>query len=1357
MLSGNKSAGQSAPWAQSSYTAITWTTADGLPIDRINDVVQTPDGYVWAATIEGLVRFDGVRFHTFNASNTPAMETSRLILLHLDKRGTLWVVSEQLRVVRYADYRFEQLHLEGRPVELTGPAPHVTQRLYEDSDGAMWFATPEGAVRVDEADVSLVAPDSTQGAVLGIGRAAGRGVWISYAEGVAFRIRPDGTTERFGRAEGLTGGFVSRVFADGSDRTWASAEAGIFRLVDGVFRPTLADRRSAGTGFFFGLVETDGTPWFGTTGGVSYLVEGEQLRYAVHVDSLPFIRVPGPASLLRGYSNWRTSASGTTNFVYHNSTLVHTFVGTFHTLWAGNRGDAWIASSGGLIYLSPTGVTVVDAPVTDGETANIYPVLQDARGTIWAGHLFYEVLRIDHRGVELWNARNRGMDAGHPWSLYEDRRGRVLVAGIGICRLGPLPVVCPPEDLRPPAVGGIRAMWEDRSGRFWLGGESGLAMREGGNWRRLDSGTPGIPSSWVRAIDEMEDGTLWFGTNGGGLFRHRDGRFESFTESDGFCSNLVRDLYSSEDGALWVATEDRGLCRIANPGADDISDLSVGAVGTDQGLGFSGIHAVASDAFGRLWMSANGGIGYALMDELTRAALDPAEGVHFHTYDERDGMASREANGGVQPASLTARDGTIWFPTQSGLVVVDPARVATPEWGPVRIESVTLGDSTFHPLGTVRLGPDETMISVAYTYPEFGKPEALRFQYRLGEGDWVQAGSERIARLPGIPPGQSTFEVRVAEGLRGVDESASRIVLFREPRFGETAWFWILAFLAAAGLGAAGSYARNVQLRKRTRELERRVELRTKDLRSALSTVAMQTEELRSLDEAKSRFFANVSHELRTPLTMIVGPLRGMLEGRYGMVSGDAGTQLEIMLRNSRRLLRLVNQILDLAQLDSGHMALDARPHDLNRFVEQLVEAFQGAAESRDIALNLQTSGPIEVPFDPQHLEVILLNLISNAIKFTPQDGTISVRLEERSAKAFIKVSDTGIGIAQESLSRVFDRFYQEEGSPGTGIGLALARELARLHDGDITVESQLGKGSTFTVVLPGATTAKGAEAESISIREIDLPQRAASVEEEVRESGPEDRTSILVVEDNQDLRQYLVGLLESEYRVLQSADGQAAAEVVARELPDLILSDVMMPGMDGLELSRTLKTNPMTAHIPLILLTAKASRRDALEGLRMGADDYIAKPFDPEELLARLRNQLRTRQSLRARYEGIGRALRQEDADREDDSLEAQCVRFVRGRMSEPDLSVQDMADALNLTYSTLNRRLASEAGIKGTQLIRRVRLKEAAALLEEGAGSITEVAYGVGFNTLSYFARCFREEFGVLPSAYLGTQEAP
>ncbi|MBO6577209.1 MAG: response regulator [Rhodothermales bacterium] len=1354
-LLASEASGQAFRWAESSYTAVTWTTADGLPIDRINDVVRTPDGYVWAATIEGLVRFDGVRFHTFNGANTPALETSRLTLLHVDKQGTLWIVTERLSVIRYDDYRFEPITIEGKRIRLTGPTPHVSQRIHEDSAGAMWFATPSGAVKVNSDQSVLMSPGSgNEGAVLGIGRAVGGGIWISYEGGTAYLLGVGGTVQRFGGQSGLEG-FVSRVFADSLDRTWAAGEEGIFRLSQDVFRPVLASGLPVGRDYHFATTLTNGDPWFGTTGGAAFQLEGDELRYVHHADSIPFVRAPAPGSVFRGYADWQVLADGSTIDVLHNRTPVYSFSGNINNMWSGEANDAWIASDGGLIHLAPAPVSVIDHPDRDsgGGSANVYPLLQDSNGTIWAGHLWYELLRIDAQGIEVWGVENRGVDAGHPWSLYEDSSGRVLVAGTGVCKLHPGPVECPPDDLRPPSIGGIRVMWEDASGRFWLGGETGIALRENGAWQRFGDDTVGISNAWIRAIEEDSNGALWFGTNGGGLLRYRGNSFESFSRSDGFCSDLVRDLFFSPDGALWVATEDRGLCRIANP-LDPVSELEIGIVGTPQGLGYDGVHAVTLDAQGRLWMSTNSGIGHARLAELTEVALDPTLGVRYVAYDERDGMRNREANGGVQPASLTARDGTVWFPTQQGLAVVDPAQVKSTPWAPVLIETITAPDTTFYPSDEIRLTAEQTDVAVSYTYPRFRKAEDLAFQYRLlGHSDWIHVGSERIARFSGVPPGETTFQIRIAEGQRGAEESVTSVSIYREPRFRETRWPWLLGFLFAVALGAVGSSARNTRLRRRAERLEQEIQHRTKDLRSALDTVAVQAEELRSLDEAKSRFFANVSHELRTPLTMILGPLRGLLEGRYGGVSPDAGAQLEVMLRNSRRLLRLVNQILDLAELDSGHLAIDAKPHDLCRFVEQLTEAFQGAATSRGLDLTLDSSGPIEVPFDPQHLEVILLNLISNAIKFTAPGGRVQIRLAIRGGNALMEVIDTGDGIAPESLPKVFDRFYQEEGSPGTGIGLALARELARLHGGELTAESEEGRGSTFTVSLPGALSEVTKGTTVPASDPIDLgPNPAARGSSAASETTDDEVPTILVVEDNPDLRAYLTELLEHEYRVLLSADGDEASKLVARVLPDLILSDVMMPGMDGVQLSRSLKTDRMTAHIPVILLTAKASRRDALEGLRAGADDYIAKPFDPEELLARLRNQLRTRKSLRARYQGDSKPILR-DMDRSDGGLVAQCEAYVRRRMADPSLTVEGLAEALNLTYSTLNRRLASEAGVKATQLIRRVRLREAATLLEEGAGSVTEVAYGVGFNTLSYFAKCFKDEYGVLPSTHMGT----
>ncbi|HSG46368.1 MAG TPA: ATP-binding protein, partial [Longimicrobiales bacterium] len=538
--------------------------------------------------------------------------------------------------------------------------------------------------------------------------------------------------------------------------------------------------------------------------------------------------------------------------------------------------------------------------------------------------------------------------------------------------------------------------------------------------------------------------------------------------------------------------------------------------------------------------------------------------------------------------------------------------------------------------------------------------------------------------------------------------------------------------------------------------------------------LALQAEDLAELHQARSRMFANLSHEFRTPLTLILGPLKSLLAGREGTLEPGVRNQHALMLRNGERLLRLINQILDLSKIQGGALSLRTRTADLVSFVRTVTAACAPLMEGRSLVLVWRSDAEaLLCAFDPEHMETVLLNLLSNAAKFTEPGGSVEVGVRDAGGWAEITVSDTGIGIRAEEIPRVFHRFHQSDASPtrrfaGTGIGLTLAKELVELHGGTITVESTPGVGSTFTVRLPQAEEVRdpacpqpdwdgGFEDDPGD----DLASRVSAMEVDVGAPAPDrepgdDRTTVLVVDDNADVRIYLRSILSKTYRVIEARDGAEGLSVVRDSLPDLVVADVMMPGLDGLALGRELKTDPLTDAIPLILLTARAEPQDEVAGLSQGADAYLVKPFDPHVLEARVANLLAQRRLLRERFRQ-GEAVPPATVPETSAPLDSRLRPLVEARLADPDFGPDALATDAGLSYHQLYRALRDELGVTPSGFIRRVRVECAAALLRAGAGNVTEIAYSVGFESLSYFRRAFHERFGASPTAHLASQIAP
>jgi len=517
-----------------------------------------------------------------------------------------------------------------------------------------------------------------------------------------------------------------------------------------------------------------------------------------------------------------------------------------------------------------------------------------------------------------------------------------------------------------------------------------------------------------------------------------------------------------------------------------------------------------------------------------------------------------------------------------------------------------------------------------------------------------------------------------------------------------------------------------------------------------------EAERIKDLDEIKSRFFANISHEFRTPLTLIRGPLQ-QIEEQSGSNDSTVDVpmrKIKIMRRHTDRLLELVNQLLDLSRLDSGKMKLQVAKGDVIQVLRSLAGAFESMAERKQIHYHLHFTEHDRLAFfDRDKLEKIVTNLLSNAFKYTPEKGSVSFIAETDEKRLRLSVEDSGPGIAKKELDKVFDRFYQSEGNEdkGTGIGLALVKELTDLYRGQISVSSEPGKGSRFRVSLPLDLASFKQEELSYQSNATDPEIIIPNIEEPVPaySNTSSNLPLLLIVEDNTDLRNLIYEIVHNDYQVVQAVNGKEGYEKAVQEIPDLIISDVMMPLMDGFELAQKIKSDERTSHIPMILLTAKAGQSHKIEGLDTGADDYLTKPFDNNELLARVRNLIHQRKLLRRKFAGEIILKPSEVSVKSAEQIFLDKVmRSIEANMSEENFGVEELAKEVAMSRSQLHRKLIALTGQSPSEVLRNTRLLRAKELLLKKAATPSEVAFRVGFNSHTYFSKCFREEFGVSPS---------
>ncbi len=527
-----------------------------------------------------------------------------------------------------------------------------------------------------------------------------------------------------------------------------------------------------------------------------------------------------------------------------------------------------------------------------------------------------------------------------------------------------------------------------------------------------------------------------------------------------------------------------------------------------------------------------------------------------------------------------------------------------------------------------------------------------------------------------------------------------------------------------------------------------------------------QAAQLQELDALKTTFFANVSHEFRTPLTMLVGPLADLRQQQ------PDNALIPAMQRNVRRLQSLIDQLLDLSRLEAGKLRPAIVRADLAAFLRQLFASFESLAQSRNIIFNhQQESANQEACFDPDKLEKIVTNLLSNAFKFTPENGRVTVRVDFTETNLTLEVRDYGIGIEAARLPHIFDRFYRVEtpgqhNAEGAGIGLALVSELVKVLEGEIKVKSELGRGTTFTLTVPtdAGTWAKYL-VEGPAPTDFALPNHAPEVpllppNGTTPPAGNDpDAPLLLLVEDNPDLRAYMRSIFEGHYRVMEAIDGQDGLDRAFEEIPDLVVCDVMMPRLDGYGFCKKLKTDLRTSHIPVVMLTARAALEDRIEGLKLGADDYLTKPFDRPELLVRVQNLLKQRELLRQKYSQQMTAPSDDPAeplDSLDERFVQQAIAVVKEQGSDSSFSIDALCEAMNVSRSNLYRKLKALTGQSTTEFIRSIRIYRAAELLKQPGMTVSEAAYQAGFESASYFSKAFREQMGVPPSDWAATDNA-
>ncbi|PSQ90565.1 MAG: hypothetical protein BRD43_01720 [Bacteroidetes bacterium QS_4_64_154] len=1333
------------------YTTKSWTVEDGLPLNVVGAIVQTRDGMLWAGTQDGLGRFDGHSFTTFTASETEGLVGNRVKALHEDAEGTLWI-GTSTGVSTYRDGAFRRVKRVRGTIEDFGEGPNGT--LWMSGQAGLYRATADGDVvsvslqdtrRRGDAQVVVNSGNAVQGMRVAVD--GEESAWIGVGDSV-WRYEK-GEVRRPKRLNALLDGTVSQLRAT-PRRLLIATDLAVISVTDGERKRSPHDG-----GHIKRMVVGPSGDVFMTTfrSGLLRLSDGAVER--VMKERL--------GDRLRGlardeYGQW----------------------------WVGDDG------SGGLVRLRPRLFWTVDGGIPDGPGAG--GVYARGDGTIWAGLGDEGVFRFTDSTQTQWTAR-QGLFGRYVRPIAEDVNGVLWVGtNSGLSRQ---------NGSRFERVTGANgetfrstsALETDSTGTLWIGSDrQGLYRYRSGKIERVVP-VDTLISSRVLGLHRAQDGALWIGTREGGVIRFAaPDSVRRYDTEDGVPSKTVRDIYETGDGTLWISTLGGGIARFEG---DHFTPLT-----PEDGLPHRSIHLIREAPKGIFWMTSNGGVFRVSRSQLEAVADGKRDRLYAQTFDRENGMPARQCTGPIHSAFAKDQNGRLWIPTVDGLAVVDSrsSQLSVPDAIPVRVTGVRV-DGTAQPLDSLRFDPSTYRLSVDFTGISLRHADDLSFQYRLDGGAWTSAQGRGTAEYTSLDAGAHRFDVRATIDGETWYTPAAPLRFTIAPHFYETGWFRLLVLLGLLGLGLGIYRWRTYRLRKRQEELETAVDERTQELAEEKRKTEEQAAKLAELDEAKNRFFAHVSHEFRTPLSLILSPLRDALQQSGDDELSFGRRQVARMTQNAERLQRLIEQLLDLATLEAGQMTLDLRPGDLAATARRAAEAFHSKAQEK--GLDLRVTGPedrIQAHFDPEKVETIVSNLVGNAVKFTPDGGRVTVLVERVEATAGveppgeaeaaegtvrIEVADTGPGIDPDAQAQIFDRFEQVDNSAtreheGTGLGLALTGELVELHGGTIEVESTPGEGTVFTAYLPllpvarpkqkpgdGQPPARGepvggaAERREAQIDGKEIAGDGGPVENagEGREvtGGEEEPSTILVVEDNAEMRAYLREALSRQWRMLEAADGEAGWTKVQEDAPDLVLSDVMMPNVGGFELCERIKSDPDLRTVPVVLLTARTRDEDTLEGLECGADDYVAKPFDPAELRRRIENHLAAREHLRERHRTEVRMAPVDTVVEEEDvPFVEEVIEAVETRLSDPGLTVSQIADAVALSRRQLTRRLKNAVGQAPAAFVRTRRIERAKELLEEAPETIAEVAYAVGFRSPSSFTKTFREETGHTPTEYIDEHDA-
>ncbi len=860
---------------------------------------------------------------------------------------------------------------------------------------------------------------------------------------------------------------------------------------------------------------------------------------------------------------------------------------------------------------------------------------------------------------------------------------------------------------------------------------------------------------YVRQFLQNEDG-IWIAT-AAGIFlmdNHKETLLKHYTKADGFSSDNINHIHKDAEGIYWIATKGAGLMRW------DRKVNSFKAFTKENVLKNNNIYAVYEDEFERLWLPSDEGL--MCFDKTT---------YETQVFLEKDGIAHKEFN---TFAHFKTADDSLIFGGIEGITKFHPKDINTKKTYevPIYVNKLSIlensdeyfTDKTDEYLShqAINFSPKDKILTLDMSLLDYRNTDDRQYAYRLDNQQWSYTRDNKITIInPSY--GHYTLSVK-GKTASGEWSEVIEIPLHVKAPFYRQIWFFIVAGLLAVGLIFLFVRQRIKRLEKDRTRLEEEVKKRTVQIERDKETIEKQAAELRKLDETKSRFFSNITHEFRTPLTLVTGPAEQLLADHP---PENMRRPLRGILKNARSLLGLINQLLDIAKIESAQMRVEISHGDIVEYTKSLVYQFEPLAAVKHIELDFKPESKAwETNFDKDKWAKIVTNLVSNAVKFTHENGNVCIKLNniQKNKKDTIQliVKDKGQGISPEYLPKIFDRFYRSSDHShtigGTGIGLALVKELITLQHGKISVKSTLGEGSEFTVMLPVAHDSELSQTSLTppKLIEVDLAnygQNATAIATEVSENN-KNKLHLLIIEDNAEMRSFIRSCIDKNtYIISEAADGEEGIQKALDIVPDLIISDVMMPKVDGFGLVQAIRNSLATSHIPLILLTAKASLESRMEGFGRGADAFMSKPFSPTELTLRVRKLIEIRMMLQSRYQNSSASSVLKGFQKEDKFI-SELKTYIIENIDEPNLTGESISSHFGMSRMQLHRKLKALIQHTPAEYVRSIRLENAMQLLQAKDLNISEIAYQTGFSSPSHFSRAFKNVYGKTPSEFSKSQ---